>query len=197
MLAGDQAPTSVAAWYGRSLSGTVWTRGGWARAPPGRPRCLLATLDPDRGERQFYRDNPADFYVVPTVVDALPWESLRAVVVSADALAAGHMASTAAVVAQTAADRGVQVWWDLDLRSTSWTGRKYADVVPVAVEGTAVVVGTEEEFAAFLDIEQFIQHLHGRNPRAEPGHGGPQTRSARSGTLPRGETGSRGARNCY
>jgi len=116
---------------------------------------LLATLDPDRGERQFYRDNPADFYVVPTVVDALPWESLRAVVVSADALAAGHMASTAAVVAQTAADRGVQVWWDLDLRSTSWTGRKYADVVPVAVEGTAVVVGTEEEFAAFLDIEQF------------------------------------------
>jgi sugar/nucleoside kinase (ribokinase family) len=117
---------------------------------------LLATLAPDSGERQFYRHNPADTYVEPELVDDLPWQSLRAVVISADALAAGRMSRTAAKVATTAADRHLQVWWDLDLRPNSWPepGR-YAATVPAAVDERAVVVGTEEEFAAFFGLEEW------------------------------------------
>lgn len=117
---------------------------------------LLATLAPDTGERQFYRHDPADSYVQPDVVDTLAWHSLRAAVISADALAAGPMAQTAASVATTAADRHRQVWWDLDLRPNSWPDPgRYAATVPEVVDRRAVVVGTEEEFAAFFGTDGF------------------------------------------
>lgn len=117
---------------------------------------LLATLAPDVGERQFYRDDPADTHVGPEVVAGLPWDSVRAVVVSADALATGAMASTAVAVAAAAAARGCDVWWDLDLRPSSWPDPgRYAATVPAAVGADAVVVGTEEEFAAFLGTDGF------------------------------------------
>lgn len=117
---------------------------------------LLATLTPDSGERQFYRRDPADATVAPDVVAILPWASLRAVLVSADALAMTPMAQTAAAVAHTAADRHLQVWWDLDLRPSSWTSAsRYHDTVPTSVDGSSVVIGTEEEFAAFFDLDEF------------------------------------------
>lgn len=116
---------------------------------------LLSTLGVDRGERQFYRDDPADTHVDPSVVEDLPWSSLRAVVLSADALATGPMADTVAAVAHAAFDHGIEVWWDLDLRPNSWAdARAYSAVVAAQVDRRAVVIGTEEEFAAFLDIEE-------------------------------------------
>jgi 5-dehydro-2-deoxygluconokinase len=128
-----------------------------AESPTGSTSlALLATLGPDRGERQFYRRSPADATVEPGVVARLPWASLRAVVVSADALAMTPMAQTAAAVAQTALDRHLQVWWDLDLRPSSWTSsRPYRDTVPTIVDGGSVVIGTEEEFAAFFGLGEF------------------------------------------
>ncbi|WP_457108905.1 carbohydrate kinase family protein [Marmoricola sp. URHA0025 HA25] len=115
---------------------------------------LLSTLGVDKGERQFYRHNPADAHVEPSVVEELPWSSLRAVVLSADAIATGAMAETVAAVAHAAFDHDVQVWWDLDLRPNSWPdNHAYSKAVTAQIDRRAVVVGTEEEFAALLDLD--------------------------------------------
>ncbi len=125
-------------WIGHSLRGAT-------------SLALLATLEPDVGERNFYRDDPADVYVEPDVVDGLPWRTLRAVVLSADALARGPMADTVVRVAAEAKARQIEVWWDLDLRPDSWpTLDLYAERVSGAVDQAATVIGTESEFAAYL-----------------------------------------------
>lgn len=119
---------------------------------------LLATLSPDDGDRQFYRSAPADALVNSTVIDDLPWGSLEAVQISADALASGPMAETAALVATTAAKRGLAVWWDLDLRPNSWPDpSRYHQVVAPAIAADSIVIGTEEEFAALMGLADFDQ----------------------------------------
>jgi sugar/nucleoside kinase (ribokinase family) len=128
---------------------------------------LLATLAPDVGERQFYRHDPADAHLDPGIVGSLPWESLRMVVLSADALAAGSTPSTIAAVAERAARHGIPVWWDLDLRPSSWASLdRYADAVAPMLTGASGVIGTAEEFAALYrltaddhaSIREAVQH---------------------------------------
>lgn len=117
---------------------------------------LLATIEPDVGERQFYRSDPADTHVGSDIVESLPWGSLRSILVSADALARGPMAETAVEVARRAIERDITVWWDLDLRPSSWPQpRQYHNTVPASVDGRSAVIGTEEEFAAFLGVDRF------------------------------------------
>lgn len=129
----------------------------------GTSLALLSTIAPDRGERQFYRENPADVHVSSDVVETLPWESLRAVAISADALATGAMAETATAVARAAGDRGLEVWWDLDLRPSSWLrNRSYYEAVPGSIAPSAVVIGTEEEFAALLGVDEVPPDGFGR-----------------------------------
>lgn len=113
---------------------------------------LLATLEPDVGERQFYRHEPADSLLQVDVVDDLPWASLRAVVLSGDSLAQGTTPTVVQAVAREARRRGVAVWWDLDLRPSSWTDdpNRYGRVVGPSLVGADVVIGTEEEFTALL-----------------------------------------------
>lgn len=149
----DETGRFVRAELQRHGVGTRWL----AESPTGSTSlALLSTLTPDSGERQFYRRDPADATVAPDVVATLPWASLRAVLVSADALAMTPMAQTASAVAETAADRHLQVWWDLDLRPSSWAGApRYPDTVPTGVDGGSVVIGTEEEFAAFFALDEF------------------------------------------
>lgn len=128
---------------------TAWVQ----RLPSGSTSlALLATLSADEGERQFYRDDPADAKVDAAIVPDLPWDSLRVVALSADALARGSMAETVAAVAKEAGRRGVPVWWDLDLRPSSWPDRAtYAKTVRPAIAGATVVIGTEDEFAHLVD----------------------------------------------
>lgn len=115
---------------------------------------LLSTPAPDQGERQFYRHQPADAMLEVDVVDTLPWHSLEVVVLSGDALAQGTTADTVRTLAREAARRGVDVWWDLDLRPSSWTEapQRYAEVVLPALAGAGVVIGTEEELGALLQV---------------------------------------------
>lgn len=116
---------------------------------------LLSTLEPDLGERQFYRYRPADTLLEIDVVDALPWRSLQTVVLSGDALASGTTPAVVHAVAREAARRGVAVWWDLDLRPSSWSDDpdRYGREVRAGLAGADVAIGTEEEFAALLHIE--------------------------------------------
>lgn len=110
---------------------------------------LLATLAPDTGQRQFYRHDPADAHLDPTLVESLPWESLKLVVLSADALAGGTTPQMITTLAERAARHAVPVWWDLDLRPSSWIDPDhYADAVGPALAGATGVIGTSEEFAA-------------------------------------------------
>ncbi|MGB3351886.1 MAG: PfkB family carbohydrate kinase [Mycobacterium sp.] len=109
---------------------------------------LLATLTADLGQRQFYRHHPADAYLGEEVLDTLPWDSLRAIVISGDAMAAGTTPATIATLTNRAAQRFVPVWWDLDLRPSSWpTSAAYADAVAPALQGATGVIGTVEEYA--------------------------------------------------
>ena len=120
---------------------------------------LLATTSADTGERQFYRQDAADMFLPPNAVDQLPWESLRAILISADSLAAGTTPDLAIAVARHARQRGIEVWWDLDWRGNSWaTPSSYHTMVAPAVSGADVVIGTEEEFATLLDLTEQPGH---------------------------------------
>lgn len=127
--------------------------GGWATS-----MALLATTAPDDGQRQFYRDNPADAFLDPRVVATLPWSTLRLVLLSADALARGTTPAVVAAVATEAARRGIPVWWDLDLRDINWPQlRAYAKAVRPAIERSTLVIGTEAEYAAMLGLTELNQ----------------------------------------
>jgi sugar/nucleoside kinase (ribokinase family) len=121
-----------------------------SRTPEGATSlALLATLEPDVGQRQFYRHQPADAYLHSSVVDTLPWDSLRTIVISADALALGTTPRTISSLLDRAAEHTVPVWWDLDLRPSSWPNlTRYADTVAGSLTHGAGVIGTVEEFAA-------------------------------------------------
>lgn len=121
---------------------------------------LLATTSADSGERQFYRQDAADMFLPPNAVDQLPWESLRAILISADALAAGTTPDLAIAVGQHAGQRGIEVWWDLDWRGNSWaTPSAYHTKVAPVVSGADVVIDTEEEFANLIGLtERHSQH---------------------------------------
>ncbi|KRE94188.1 hypothetical protein ASG76_12455 [Nocardioides sp. Soil774] len=112
---------------------------------------FLATLSADHGERVFYRREAADTLVDPAAVDDLPWEAIEVVVLSADSLAAGTTPQAVARVAAYARDRAIPVWWDLDLRPSTWRDpADYGRTTVPALDGADLVIGTEEEFAALL-----------------------------------------------
>lgn len=114
---------------------------------------FLATISADDGERVFYRQSAADTWLEPAVVSTLPWDTLKVVVLSLDSLASGTTPDVVRLVAQTAHDRGVAVWWDLDLRPDSWaTSASYAGAGARALVGADLVIGTEEEFAELFGI---------------------------------------------
>jgi sugar/nucleoside kinase (ribokinase family) len=113
---------------------------------------VLSTPAPDAGERQFYRSNPADTLLDLAVLEDIPWNSLRAVVLSGDSLSSGTTPQVVHRLAIQAAHRGIDVWWDLDLRPSSWSDapQRYAAEVLPALSQAQVVIGTEEEFTALL-----------------------------------------------
>lgn len=138
----------------------VDTRWVYRLASGATSMALLATLAPDEGQRQFYRDNPADIHLDPSVVDLLPWDTLQLVLVSADALARGTTTLTVEAVAAEAASRNVPIWWDLDLRETTWPDlQTYAATVRPALRDASVVLGTEAEYAALLGSDD-TETLH-------------------------------------
>jgi sugar/nucleoside kinase (ribokinase family) len=130
-------------------------RTDWVLTLPGSTSlALLATLSADVGERQFYRDDPADARVDRAVVAVLPWGSLEAIAISADAVARGDMADTITAIVEQADRRAIPVWWDLDLRVSTWADPgHYARIVRAAVQDASVVIGTENEFAALFGLD--------------------------------------------
>lgn len=125
----------------------------WVGTIPGHATsmAMLSTVSPDDGERQFYRHDPADIYVTADVLDSIPWDAVRLVMLSADALARGPMAQVLRSMAERGREYGIPVWWDLDWREVSWADDgAYATAVGSAVAGADLVTGTEDEIGRML-----------------------------------------------
>lgn len=129
----------------------------WLHTIRGAPTSLaiLAQPSPDEGERQFFRVGPADSLMNATHTTELPWDTLDILLLSGDAMASGTTPSIIPDLSATARSRGVAVWWDLDLRPSSWaTEDLYGSAVKPVLAHADVVIGTEEEFTVLLGLHQ-------------------------------------------
>lgn len=116
---------------------------------------LLAQIPPDRFPRTFYRDNPADIHLTVEEATRLPFDGVRAVLVSGDAFARGSTAEASEWILRECRRRDATVYVDLDLRPEHWLSLEaYARVVRPALAHADVVIGTTEEFIALLHAEQ-------------------------------------------
>ena len=125
----------------------------WVHTIPGAPTsmAILAQPRPDEGERQFFRLGPADSLMTSAHAAGLPWDELDIVLLSGDAMASGTTPAIIPDLSATAGRHGIEVWWDLDLRPSSWASPdSYGSAVRPALSKADVVIGTEEEFAALL-----------------------------------------------
>ncbi len=126
---------------------------GWVARKPGKlsSLALLGVKPPDQFPLLFYREDPADIHLTVADAEALPWDEVRAVQVSGNAFSRGTCADAAAYAVETARERGLVAFVDLDLRPSEWPdpqayGRAMREVMPFV----SVVIGTEEEFYAAL-----------------------------------------------
>ncbi len=125
----------------------------WVQRIPGTltSLALLGVEPPDHFPLSFYRDDPADIHLTIDHARALPFEETAAVLISGNALSRGTCAAAARYCAERAAETGLTVYVDLDLRPTEWArpadyGAAFRDVMPFV----DVVIGTEEELWAAL-----------------------------------------------
>ena len=127
----------------------------WVHTVAGAPTsmALLAQPGPDEGERQFFRSGPADSLMTVAHAEGLPWGGLDVLLLSGDALAGGTTPGVVRHLLATARERGTEVWWDLDLRPSSWASSDdYSRAVRPLLAQADLVIGTEEEFAALLGL---------------------------------------------
>ena len=113
---------------------------------------IVAVQPPDRFPLVFYRENPADIQL--TVQDAknLPFDQIRAFMISGTALSRGSCRDTVLYVAERCRMNGITTFMDLDLRPDQWLepwdfGLNIRSVLPCM----DVIIGTEDEFFALLD----------------------------------------------
>ena len=113
---------------------------------------LRAQLPPEH-TLAFFRQDPADIHLTDDDVAGAPSTQPRAVLISADALARGSTPEVCWSVLEAAHETGAMTFLDLDLRETNWADlRTYAATVGPIVGEVAAVLGTEEEFAALLQL---------------------------------------------
>ena len=112
---------------------------------------LLGVQPPSHFPLSFYREDPADIYVSVDHVDAVPWDAVRALQLSGNALSRGPCADATRHAAETGRLLGLTTFLDLDLRPVEWTHPKAFGVAMRSVFPLVdVVIGTEEEFHAAL-----------------------------------------------
>ena len=128
----------------------------WVQTVPGAATsmAILAQPAPDEGERQFFRVAPADSLLTAEHASDLPWDTLDILLLSGDAMASGSTPALVPELVESARAHDTEVWWDLDLRPSSWPSPDdYGATLAPAVVAADVVIGTEEEFSALLGLE--------------------------------------------
>ena len=121
---------------------------------------LLGVKPPSDFPLSFYRDDPADIYLDPSVVEAFPFGEVRSAQVSGNALSRGPCAQAAVEALRRAQAAAVPTYMDLDLRPTEWrTPEAYGEAIRGAMPWVDVVLGTEEEFfAALMQPNEPLSH---------------------------------------
>lgn len=144
----------VGEWIVRALERerveTAWIH---RRTGPHSSLALRAQLAPDH-PLAFYRHDPADIHLTLEEAKVLPLAELRALLVSADALARGSTAAAARWILEAAGDLLPTVYVDLDLRHVNWPSLEaYAAAVEPAIDFADVLIGTADEYAALLRLD--------------------------------------------
>jgi 5-dehydro-2-deoxygluconokinase len=112
---------------------------------------MIAVQPPDSFPLSFYREDPADIYLTRAHVDKVPFDSVKALQVSGNALSRGPCAEAALHALEVAERHGVTTFMDLDLRPSEWASvSAFGTAVSKAIPMVDVVIGTEEEFYAAL-----------------------------------------------
>jgi len=113
---------------------------------------IVAVQPPDRFPLVFYRENPADIHLTVQDAQDLPFDRIRAFMISGTALSRGSCRDAVLYVAERCRANGVATFMDLDLRPDQWQepwdfGLNIRTILP----NVDVIIGTEEEFFALLD----------------------------------------------
>ena len=112
---------------------------------------LLGVQPPSGFPLSFYREDPADIYLDGDDVAAVPFDLVRAVQVSGNALSRGTCADAARTAIKTGNAMSADVYMDLDLRPTEWSSpEKFGEAIRDVASDIHVLIGTEEEYYAAL-----------------------------------------------
>jgi 5-dehydro-2-deoxygluconokinase len=112
---------------------------------------LIGVRPPSDFPLSFYRDDPADIYLTTEDFDAVPLDEVRAVLISGNALSRGNCADTTFYATERAAEAGLTLFVDLDLRPTEWeSSSAYGAAMGRLLPLIDIAIGTEEEFLAAL-----------------------------------------------
>jgi 5-dehydro-2-deoxygluconokinase len=112
---------------------------------------MIGVQPPNSFPLSFYREDPADIYLTRSHVDKVPFDSVKALQVSGNALSRGSCAEAALHALEVARRHEVTTFMDLDLRPSDWASASdFGTSVAEAIPTVDVVIGTEEEFYAAL-----------------------------------------------
>jgi 5-dehydro-2-deoxygluconokinase len=115
---------------------------------------LLGLNPPERYPLTFYREDPADIHLTSDDAAGLPFDDMKAVLLSGDVFSRGTTPDAARRVAETAAHRGLTIYMDLDLRPSEWhTPHAFGLNLRPILPWIDVLIGTEEEFFTLLAPE--------------------------------------------
>jgi len=113
---------------------------------------ILAVQPPDRFPLVFYRENPADIQLTVQDAQKLPFDQIRAFMISGTALSRGSCRDAVLYVAERCRASGVTTFMDLDLRPDQWQEPwDFGLNIRTILNSVDVIIGTEEEFFALLD----------------------------------------------
>ena len=113
---------------------------------------IVAVQPPDRFPLVFYRENPADIQLTVQDAQNLPFDQMRAFMISGTALSRGSCRDAVLYVAECCRKNGVTTFMDLDLRPDQWPEPwDFGLNIRTILHSMDVIIGTEEEFFALLD----------------------------------------------
>jgi len=113
---------------------------------------IVAVQPPDRFPLVFYRENPADIHLTVHDAQNLPFDQMRAFMISGTALSRGSCRDAVLYVAERCRENGVTTFMDLDLRPDQWPEPwDFGLNIRTILHSMDVIIGTEEEFFALLD----------------------------------------------
>jgi 5-dehydro-2-deoxygluconokinase len=113
---------------------------------------IVAVQPPDQFPLVFYRDNPADIHISVEDAKKLPFDQMRAFLISGTALSQGACRDAVLYTAESCRKNSVTTFMDLDLRPDQWPGPlAFGLNIRTVLPYLNVIIGTEEEFCALLD----------------------------------------------